>query len=590
MISGNGAAAPAETGRGVRGPSGPPETVSVRHRPAHAAFPDADGHPRRGPNPTVPLHAMLHRSPAPILLPTLLAASALLPAQRVATIESWSSADTLGLSTSRPGGKSIAMDRLGRLFALSQVTHVDGRTEVHLHRSSDGGRSFETETTLRVADALRGSLVIDPDGSTLHIAWGQHRPGAPYQVGYSRYDTRFRSWIGSDELLFPGATDGADWYWPELDVGRDGRVVVVCSGGRAYGWRASMRYRDGAGWTARRRINAESTGVYPSVAIDDAGHFHFSYRIHPNLSTSHIAYRRYDPQTGVLSQEVVLSDDSSNTSVLALDSSGAPHVLFAKRGALMLASANADPIEGFQLRQVARDAVYSSQNAGYDYFALAVVDGTPCCYYANAERGQQTLYRRQLVDGRLTEEVALRTAEDRVIESVGALRSGTSSVQELVTWTERGDQDAVRAHLARTVWNGTVTFGHGCPDSALRVATLTGTGTPAATDPADFTLELRGARPSSSVLLLLGSSDAMAAGSPLPLDLSYAGMPGCRLYQNGLDLRMAETDASGHCTFGMPIPAGLGGVRILAQAAVLDPEVNVAGLVTTGGLTVVAGD
>lgn len=100
-----------------------------------------------------------------------------------------------------------------------------------------------------------------------------------------------------------------------------------------------------------------------------------------------------------------------------------------------------------------------------------------------------------------------------------------------------------------------------------------------------FTGRVYGVRPGAQATLLIGSSTQGYHGSRLPLDLAFAGLPGCRLYQSAelsftgiaqspdLSSGAAFPSFDGEAVFPLPIPPApaLIGVELPLQGVVVDP-------------------
>ena len=128
------------------------------------------------------------------------------------------------------------------------------------------------------------------------------------------------------------------------------------------------------------------------------------------------------------------------------------------------------------------------------------------------------------------------------------------------------------------------TFGAGCPGPA---------GTPSlAAEPGSLpvlgqTLQLRlGQLPTAATLLIgiLGLSDQLAFGLPLPHDLSAQGMPGCSLLV-AADATYVLLGGGADVIWDLPIPVdpALGGLQLYMQAFVVDPPANSLGATVTNG-------
>lgn len=111
-------------------------------------------------------------------------------------------------------------------------------------------------------------------------------------------------------------------------------------------------------------------------------------------------------------------------------------------------------------------------------------------------------------------------------------------------------------------------YGAGC--AGLQVGSA---GAPLAGS-ASFQVTLTGGAPSAPAVLIIGASDAVWSGFPLPLDLTATGAPGCQLLAS-LDLTQGlATDAGGAAAQPLPLPCSpnLVGKTLFLQFAVLTPS------------------
>ena len=122
--------------------------------------------------------------------------------------------------------------------------------------------------------------------------------------------------------------------------------------------------------------------------------------------------------------------------------------------------------------------------------------------------------------------------------------------------------------------NDASAYGQGCPGSN-NMTPMHGYGGSAKLG-SKLSFDLANAIPSRPVILIMGWNNR----SPLPIDLSAAGAPGCFLYQS-LDLSGAlATNSSGAASAPLPIPSStsLTGMKIYTQFAILDLKANKLGL------------
>lgn len=96
--------------------------------------------------------------------------------------------------------------------------------------------------------------------------------------------------------------------------------------------------------------------------------------------------------------------------------------------------------------------------------------------------------------------------------------------------------------------------------------------------------------PSNAVFAILGWSNTTSSWGALPLDLGFAGAPGClaRVSPDSVQLLMG-TNGSATMNIGFPQNLGFLGARLHTQGLVLDPSANAAGVVTSDAASVVVG-
>lgn len=97
-----------------------------------------------------------------------------------------------------------------------------------------------------------------------------------------------------------------------------------------------------------------------------------------------------------------------------------------------------------------------------------------------------------------------------------------------------------------------------------------------------FTVYARNLPPDHSAMMWLGASRTSTYGLPLPIDLGFAGMPGCVLYVS-LDLAMPMFNWSGAAAWTVMVPnqPALLGVRFYNQVFAVDRVANPLGAVVT---------
>lgn len=154
----------------------------------------------------------------------------------------------------------------------------------------------------------------------------------------------------------------------------------------------------------------------------------------------------------------------------------------------------------------------------------------------------------------------------------------------------------IRRHLpvdeVRQLWRSGLgygqAYGESCPTSGGYRATLAADGD---LRPGGLLqLRLAGTGLRRAAILFFGPSRHQIAGAPLPLELVPLGAPGCWLYQDALlSAGLGLQNGGALLPLQLPTQASLGGVRLHAQAMMLDGQANQGGFVTTAGLRLVLG-
>jgi hypothetical protein len=133
-------------------------------------------------------------------------------------------------------------------------------------------------------------------------------------------------------------------------------------------------------------------------------------------------------------------------------------------------------------------------------------------------------------------------------------------------------------------------FGSGCGTPSPLLGPITGN------QPAlgrSFPTHVTGLPASTIVVFLpMGLSSTSAGGTPLPLDLTPLGMPGCQLYHDCVVPFVATTlQPGGVATHSLAVPAtpSLAGMQLYLQGWAFAPGVNSASAVTSNALALTLG-
>lgn len=133
-------------------------------------------------------------------------------------------------------------------------------------------------------------------------------------------------------------------------------------------------------------------------------------------------------------------------------------------------------------------------------------------------------------------------------------------------------------------------YGTGCSGAARRVVHIGANGVP--TLGLSFDLLLASAAFNAPTLLFVGGSDQLWGSIPLPLDLSFLGMSGCRVLAEGAVILPINADGAGRArvTVGVPNTTALLGNPLFAQWFVTESGANPLNLIHTTGIKTVVGN
>lgn len=144
---------------------------------------------------------------------------------------------------------------------------------------------------------------------------------------------------------------------------------------------------------------------------------------------------------------------------------------------------------------------------------------------------------------------------------------------------------AARLRFAPGLLGTWTEFGAGCTAPGFLAPGLHAAGTPARGVPFVLTLDRLPPTALNVAFLVLGFSDQMSAGRPLPLDLTPFGLTGCLQYIDSVPWSTLVQNQGGFGTAAIPMPANVMlpelGVGFFLQAVVLVPGANPFGGFTT---------
>lgn len=482
--------------------------------------------------------------------------------------------------------KVTAVTADGRFWALAYwIDRTVPLHECRLYVSSDGARSWRLATKARVLEGCDGSLVAGPDGTTLHLAWmGRQRTGVAYDwsIYHGRFDTVSMQWVGQDTILWQATGTGASQYEcfsnPDLAIDRKGEILVVAA--RNSGWTSFFRVFDGQAWSAETQLHAAtSMSVRAQVLVGPDDCFHFAYRSGSG-SQYDSYYRRYDPAAKAFGAEgqILVKARTNNDQILAMNPGGDLFVGYCVDGALELGHARLGSWQ-FSNHVVDQDGTVLSGNTSY--FCLRVgraAGGRSVVYYTLPQENRKAIYAREWTGSGLGPRSVAAAGPPNAEFWYHDARADAGDGQGLqLVWSMKlNDGNSPPNQLSWVLAGLTepaaaVPYGPGCPGSNGRTPWLDAADAPWIGN-GGFALALAGALPGAAGAALLGASRSAFGPIPLPLDLSFAGLPGCHLRTSILLALGALAGSGGAVAFPLPIPndPALAGAALTAQWLLVD--------------------
>jgi len=501
-----------------------------------------------------------------------------------------------GIRASLSAERGHAATADGRLWALGYWYQSGGTgREVRLFASADGARSWTLATKARTPVSAQGSLVVDPDGKTLHVAFmGKTNPAATYEwsIWYAPYDTVLGQWTAPDVqvLANPGTGSYDQVSAPNVAVNRKGHLLV--SGIRSNGWTTWFKIFDGQAWTAEIKLQGGSYSKNSCVLEGPDDCFHFSYQ---SGGTYTAYYRRYDPMAQAFGAEgeILVKAGSSNETFLALTPAGDIFLGYITSPGSSSAAAGAMEVSHAKLGtwQFTPHTIYQDTRNPFTltwgnfsfwcmqlartgdsvrvYYTIPSGTTTAKIYdnilYAQDWNGQTFANQRTVFMGPPTSQITFPLARSCMPDGLGLM----------LTFTMQLYDNATPPNLLSTMLQAVmepaahVNYGLGCQTSGGGVPRTAATGTPNLGNAA-FGLTLEEGIGAAGIVLL-GTSSSAFAGLPLPFDLGLAGITGCKLYTNMVATSSALV-TGGKATLPLPIPANpaLAGARLPSQWLLLD--------------------
>ncbi|MDP6423323.1 MAG: hypothetical protein QGG14_01160 [Planctomycetota bacterium] len=541
--------------------------------------------------------------------------------------------------------KGLAITADGRLWSLvywsdgswkaSNPNKLDPQRNLSRHllvcMSKDGGKSWSRISEARTTGEGYGSLVVDPDGYTLHIVWyawnGKKTTANWYNsVFYAPYDTRRGQWIGSDQVLVAGSDPRTQTYsLPDIAITTSGviGVVFVCARGVPTGWvgaggswNAGLLWFKNSKWSVPHRVNVGSTGVSPNIHAH-GDNLHLSYRV--AIGGYGICYRRFDTLTekfGAEGELPVVPDPSNpkanipnlranNVSHCAVQPNGDVYVFYvtatavASGGRHWFVYSKSGANKFSAPMQIDDDTGMGWGNNTYRFHNLARTgSGVVVAVYSKLVEKNRHLYARLLTPtGTLppypAPAIKLQTGTaDNQFQQLSGYRDQRGLTDQWVTYSDLrpfGPLTGGAARLNGTLSGVGVFKGIGCAGNLKAQPELVATALPAIGK--NLGMRLQSLPANAPGILFLGLDDKKLLGViPLPFELVPFGMPGCFLSQDVPITIGFAADASGTLNLAAPLPndPNFIGVPLFWQAFVIAVGANAGNAVLTNGLSLVA--
>ncbi|MEZ5988407.1 MAG: hypothetical protein R3F30_04665 [Planctomycetota bacterium] len=470
--------------------------------------------------------------------------------------------------------------------------------ETRLFESTDSGKSWTQVTKVRTANGAYSAMAVDPDGSTIHVAWqGRTNASATYEWGvwYGKFDTKTKTWVGSDLAIFPPSGTGSydQVTWPNVAVNNSGLVLV--SGMKSNGWSAYFKVWDGSVWSSETKLQGGSYSKCHNVLAGPDDCFHFCYQ---SGGTYTAYYRRYDPAKKAFGAEgeILVKAGISNDMNLALSPSGDIWMTYITSAGS--AAANPGTIEvahaqigtwKFTTYPIWTDtrtpfvltwgnyAFYNIQMArsGDRTMVLYTIpNGTPSGtktypgpLYARDWNGSGFNAQRTLIAAASNAEITFPLARSDRDAGCGLWLAYSRLIYDNAT-----PPNLIGTALTTLVEPAVVAgYGLGCAASGAAMPTTMGDDIPYLGNKG-FGLTLRNGKASSAAVCFIGGSMTQFGPIPLPFDLTPLGWAGCRLYTDILLAIPAPIATTGECALPLPVPndSSLNGAAINHQWAYID--------------------
>lgn len=129
----------------------------------------------------------------------------------------------------RSCSQGLAFDGFGQSWAmvLERTTRPRPGQNLWLHRSADGGSTWQQVVRVPFGWSESAALVGRPDDPLLHVACGGGRPGERFQSAlYATFDVRTWTW-SEPTCLWPGTGDTDQYFVWDLAAAADGTLLAV---------------------------------------------------------------------------------------------------------------------------------------------------------------------------------------------------------------------------------------------------------------------------------------------------------------------------------------------------------------------------
>jgi len=508
----------------------------------------------------------------------------------------------------------------------------DSSRHLLLMQSTDKGKTWIKVTEARTTGDHYGSMVVDPDGYTLHVVWyawnGQYdsrRKKGYSSIFYSTFDTRTKKWTGTKDIEL---VKGQDAYYrtygsPDIAITEKGVIGVTFSCargvpqgwvGKTWSWASGLLWYKNGKWSKPHQINVDYSGRLVDIHAygDD---FYMCYRV--NTGGYGIVYRRFDTikeQFGPEGEIPVKPDPNNknknvsnlyanNAAVLGIFPNGDIIVLYATGtshyggGKLWYVYAKAGTHKFGTPFQIDDDSKMGWGNNTYYFYSLVRNGNAMAVVYSKKVENNKNLYMRVLTpNGPIPpynqKPITLKQgiANDQ-FQLICGFRQTFTQIGMHFTYSDYSAKGPLTGGTAMLFGNPSgfaFIKGKGCSGSLSKTPRLFTQTIPAINS--IFPIDFYNHPANTAGVFFIGTNDKKLFGTiPLPFDLSSFGLRGCYLYQ---DIRMTFTysvNTQGQGKVQLPIPnvPSMAGIPFFVQGALIAVGANPMNLLFTNSMVIV---